>query len=90
MYVCVCVCACMCVCMCVCVCVCVGTKVVVKRGEREDELLMEMIRTGKLRLCPKCKHPAMKDFGICNVIQCALCGTCVCMCVCACVCVCTH
>jgi len=55
---------------------CVCVQEVIKRGEREDEQLKEMIRTGKMRLCPKCKHPAMKDYGICNVIQCARCGAC--------------
>lgn len=32
-----------------------------------------MLEEGKIRLCPKCQFAHMKDYGICNVLQCGKC-----------------
>lgn len=34
----------------------------------------ELIKQGVLRPCPKCATPQSKDFGMCNIMQCAKCG----------------
>ena len=33
-----------------------------------------MLKDGIVRMCPSCKDPMMKDYGICNVIQCGQCS----------------
>ena len=33
-----------------------------------------MIKSGKLRECPTCRHLTLKEKGLCNVIECAKCG----------------
>merc|ERR1712096_89082 len=38
-----------------------------------DPYLEKMIEDGTMRSCPDCNHLALKDFGICNVIQCGEC-----------------
>eukprot|EP00485_Elphidium_margaritaceum_P012717 CAMPEP_0202709928 /NCGR_PEP_ID=MMETSP1385-20130828/21974_1 /ASSEMBLY_ACC=CAM_ASM_000861 /TAXON_ID=933848 /ORGANISM="Elphidium margaritaceum" /LENGTH=415 /DNA_ID=CAMNT_0049369317 /DNA_START=29 /DNA_END=1276 /DNA_ORIENTATION=- len=50
-----------------------GTKQHVKRKTEFDEGFNEMLKSGKIRMCPKCKFPHMKDFGLCNVLQCGKC-----------------
>jgi len=44
-----------------------------KEGELDDGF-KEMINNGTIRPCPKCKHLTMKEFGVCNVIQCVKCS----------------
>jgi len=57
------------------VCDICGIKQQVKRKQPElTPELQEMIKTGALRSCPKCEQYTIKDYGICNVIQCARCG----------------
>jgi len=45
----------------------------VKRERKVDKSVENMLSTGVLRPCPKCRSPNFKDHGICNVIQCASC-----------------
>lgn len=45
----------------------------IKREASTDEGFAEMVKQGKVRMCPACQHPAMKDKGICNVLQCTKC-----------------
>ena len=40
----------------------------------EDEGLKKMLAEGTIRACPKCGDLTMKEYGICNVIQCSQCG----------------
>ena len=42
-------------------------------GEK-DEALEQMVRDGTLRGCPQCGMLTMKEYGICNVIQCERCS----------------
>jgi hypothetical protein len=50
-----------------------GTECKVKRKNEFDEGFKEMLKQGKIRFCPKCKYPHMKDYGLCNVMQCGKC-----------------
>eukprot|EP00484_Ammonia_sp_Unknown_P013879 CAMPEP_0197072292 /NCGR_PEP_ID=MMETSP1384-20130603/210024_1 /TAXON_ID=29189 /ORGANISM="Ammonia sp." /LENGTH=626 /DNA_ID=CAMNT_0042511109 /DNA_START=64 /DNA_END=1944 /DNA_ORIENTATION=- len=34
----------------------------------------ELLEAGLMRECPECSYPAMKDYGLCNVMQCGKCG----------------
>jgi len=47
---------------------------VCKDPMRNDEGFDELIKSGVLRLCPKCSLPTMKDKGMCNVMHCGKCG----------------
>lgn len=38
-----------------------------------DQDLQALVRSGAMRLCPVCRDPTMKDFGICNVLECGKC-----------------
>lgn len=38
-----------------------------------DDATRELVENGTLRACPSCKAYNMKDYGICNVIQCHTC-----------------
>lgn len=40
----------------------------------EDEGLCKMLAEGTMRKCPKCDLITMKEFGVCNVIQCEKCS----------------
>mmetsp|Transcript_63296 Transcript_63296/g.173995 ORF Transcript_63296/g.173995 Transcript_63296/m.173995 type:complete len:120 (+) Transcript_63296:232-591(+) len=52
-----------------------GVKMVAKRKkEEQDPEIAEMIRERKIRPCPKCHNMTMKEYGICNVINCDQCG----------------
>ena len=44
-----------------------------KQQEPDDEM-KKMIAEGKLRECPKCRLLTMKEYGVCNVIDCQQCG----------------
>merc|ERR1712228_971006 len=50
-----------------------STKQTIKRKNEFDEGFKEMLRTGKIRKCPKCDYAHMKDKGLCNVLQCGKC-----------------
>ena len=39
-----------------------------------DPAFQEMVRSGVLRGCPQCRQWVLKEFGICNVIECGRCG----------------
>lgn len=39
----------------------------------DDDGLQALIADGTMRLCPVCEYPAMKEYGICNVLQCFSC-----------------
>lgn len=39
-----------------------------------DAETQKWIEQGKVRLCPKCELPHMKDKGLCNVMKCGKCG----------------
>ena len=54
--------------------VCRRQQVVRRRKEEQDEGLKKMIADGVLRPCPKCKLLTMKEYGVCNVIDCQQCG----------------
>ncbi|ETO05798.1 hypothetical protein RFI_31597 [Reticulomyxa filosa] len=41
---------------------------------KSDQGFQELLKSGVLRLCPKCQFPTMKDKGLCNVMQCGQCG----------------
>jgi len=45
-----------------------------KKAVELDAEFKEMIRKGEMRDCPVCHFYTTKDYGICNVIQCAKCG----------------
>ena len=40
----------------------------------QDPELRQMIEEKKIRPCPKCNMMTMKEYGICNVINCDQCG----------------
>jgi hypothetical protein len=42
--------------------------------EEEDTEVAKMVADGTVRHCPKCRFPTMKEYGICNVIQCEQCS----------------
>jgi len=50
-----------------------GTKQTVKKKTEFDEGFKEMLKSGKIRKCPKCDFAHMKDRGLCNVLQCGKC-----------------
>eukprot|EP00455_Lapot_gusevi_P005105 TRINITY_DN12149_c0_g1_i5.p1 TRINITY_DN12149_c0_g1~~TRINITY_DN12149_c0_g1_i5.p1 ORF type:complete len:435 (-),score=127.23 TRINITY_DN12149_c0_g1_i5:77-1315(-) len=54
--------------------VCETAQDVEQKKEELDDEFKKMIREGKLRPCPKCQHMTMKEYGICNVIECGKCG----------------
>ena len=39
-----------------------------------DPVFQQMIQQGTMRPCPKCGELTIKEYGICNVIECARCG----------------
>jgi hypothetical protein len=52
-----------------------GTQQAVQKKKPElDNEFKKMIAEGKLRPCPSCALLTLKEYGICNVIQCAKCG----------------
>eukprot|EP00479_Gromia_sphaerica_P009064 TRINITY_DN36_c0_g1_i3.p1 TRINITY_DN36_c0_g1~~TRINITY_DN36_c0_g1_i3.p1 ORF type:complete len:196 (-),score=28.37 TRINITY_DN36_c0_g1_i3:95-682(-) len=58
-------------------CKCCGLVQDIKPQSPEDFLddgFKALLRSGHLRLCPSCSHPAMKDYGMCNVMECGKCG----------------
>jgi hypothetical protein len=56
--------------------VCSCRQVVARRqiAEEDDEALCKMLAEGVMRKCPSCKLVTMKEFGVCNVIQCEKCS----------------
>merc|ERR1712032_101647 len=48
--------------------------IVCKNTIKSDDGFNELIKSGVLRLCPKCSLPTMKDKGMCNVMHCGKCG----------------
>jgi len=52
--------------------VCHKSQTVVKVDPDAD--VQKMIAEGVIRKCPKCEHPAIKDFGMCNIMECGKCG----------------
>ena len=54
--------------------VCNKQQIEKRKKEEQDESLKKMIADGTLRPCPKCKLLTMKEFGVCNVIDCQQCG----------------
>jgi len=54
--------------------VCNQIQVVKRRREEQDEGLKAMIADGTLRPCPKCQLLTMKEYGVCNVIECQQCS----------------
>jgi len=53
--------------------VCFLKQTVEAKRELDDEF-KKWIQEGKLRPCPVCQHMTMKEYGVCNVIQCGKCG----------------
>lgn len=53
---------------------CRTSQVVMRSCDKADESFNELIKKGELRPCPKCGNHQMKDYGICNVIQCPSCN----------------
>ena len=52
-----------------------GIDQIVSRNAMDtDKELQQLVRDGVVRMCPSCGDPNMKDYGICNVIQCAKCS----------------
>ena len=45
-----------------------------KENERKDDGFDSLIKSGIMRECPQCNYPAMKDYGMCNVMHCGKCG----------------
>ena len=45
-----------------------------REREAESDGFADMISQGILRECPKCSYPAMKDYGMCNVMHCIKCN----------------
>jgi len=45
-----------------------------KEERINDDGFDALISSGLLRECPECNYPAMKDYGMCNVMHCAKCG----------------
>jgi len=39
----------------------------------EQDAFSSMIESGLMRTCPQCDYPAMKDYGLCNVMHCGKC-----------------
>ena len=52
----------------------VAHQVVSRNAIDQDKDLQQMLKDGIVRMCPSCKDPMMKDYGICNVIQCGQCS----------------
>merc|ERR1719445_934148 len=50
-----------------------GQKQTAKRKTEFDEGFKEMLKSGKIRKCPKCEMAHMEDKGLCNVLQCGKC-----------------
>mmetsp|Transcript_27139 Transcript_27139/g.32045 ORF Transcript_27139/g.32045 Transcript_27139/m.32045 type:complete len:399 (+) Transcript_27139:435-1631(+) len=42
--------------------------------EEDDDEIKKMKAEGIIRSCPACRHPTMKEKGVCNVISCEVCG----------------
>ncbi|ETO07901.1 hypothetical protein RFI_29491 [Reticulomyxa filosa] len=56
-------------------CACCGFAQTVSRNPiKSDQGFQELLKSGVLRLCPKCQFPTMKDKGLCNILQCGQCG----------------
>ncbi|ETO05149.1 hypothetical protein RFI_32248, partial [Reticulomyxa filosa] len=49
-------------------------QLVSKNPIKSDPGFQDLLKSGVLRLCPKCEFPTMKDKGLCNVMQCGQCG----------------
>jgi len=45
-----------------------------KRKHEMDEGFKQLLKEGKIRLCPVCQYPHAKDYGLCNVLQCGQCN----------------
>ena len=54
--------------------VCGTAQTVQRKKEEHDESLKNMIADGTLRPCPTCQLLTMKEFGVCNVIDCQQCS----------------
>ncbi len=53
---------------------CNTKQVVVKSSVQLDADFVKMKKEGHIRDCPKCSYPAMKEYGLCNIMQCGKCG----------------
>eukprot|EP01083_Nonionella_stella_P271050 918152_1 len=53
---------------------CGKRQTVCKDPIQSDKGFNELIKSGVLRVCPKCSLPTMKDKGMCNVMHCGKCG----------------
>jgi len=49
-------------------------QVVSRNPIKSDQGFQDLLKSGVLRLCPKCEFPTMKDKGLCNVMQCGQCA----------------
>jgi hypothetical protein len=63
------------------VCKSCGCEHVIKRDQHQNQGksgdndgFAAMVKQGVLRECPKCRYPAFKDYGMCNVMHCAKCS----------------
>jgi len=54
--------------------VCNKEQMVQRKPEELDDEFKKMIKDGTLRPCPKCNHMTMKEYGVCNVIECVKCA----------------
>jgi hypothetical protein len=54
--------------------VCYTKQTVEKKEQGLDEEFKKLQKEGKLKACPVCKLWTMKEYGICNVIQCGKCA----------------
>jgi hypothetical protein len=54
--------------------VCSKSVAAIRLQEQEDEEIAKMKADGVIRCCPACRHPTMKEYGVCNVICCEICG----------------
>ena len=55
--------------------ICLKTRIkAVRATEQPDDQVQKMIAEGIVRHCPTCSLPTMKEYGICNVINCERCS----------------
>ena len=53
---------------------CARAQKVVRVAAAPDPALDAMVADGTMRPCPKCRFLTLKEFGVCNVIQCQQCA----------------
>jgi hypothetical protein len=53
---------------------CAKAQKVVRVADAPDPALEAMVADGTMRPCPKCRFLTLKEFGVCNVIQCQRCA----------------